>query len=156
MRIECSDLTCRVGPGCGDCPWAAYTSAQVNLTVAVSKGKGCGAFTLERIKKGDIVREYAGAIISSKAKKKRYKSTLGKYVMTYGNRKFIDASRYGNASRFVNRSYVSNCEADEWTVSGAFRIGVVAIKDIGRGGEITFAYGGCYTLPNCLCRKCTD
>lgn len=53
---------------------------------------------------------------------------------------YIDASKKGNISRFMNHSCNPNCELQKWVVGSSMRIGIFAIKNIPEGAELTFDY----------------
>lgn len=76
------------------------------------------------------------------------------YMMAYGCGKFIDSSRVGNISRFIYHSCDPNCMAEEWSVGGKYRTGLVASRTILSGEEITFNYGSSFNFKECKCKKC--
>lgn len=124
---------------------------KVSLTVDVAQTKGYGAFALEPISKGLLVREYVGELIDEEEKRVRASLGPSKYQMAYGRSKYIDARRVGNVSRYINHSCAPNCRAEEWTVGGVYRIGIVAIKNIKQGEEVTINYSRNFNLLSCAC-----
>lgn len=53
---------------------------------------------------------------------------------------YIDASKKGNESRFMNHSCKPNCELQKWIVGNQFRIGIFALEDVPAYKELTFDY----------------
>ena len=62
------------------------------------------------------------------------------YFMALRSDHFIDATRKGNISRFINHSCSPNAETQKWTVNGDLRIGFFSTKFIRAGQEINFDY----------------
>lgn len=62
------------------------------------------------------------------------------YMMGLRNGAVIDATKYGNFSRFVNHSCDPNAETQKWIADKKLRIGFFAKKDIQVGDEIVFDY----------------
>lgn len=52
----------------------------------------------------------------------------------------IDATQQGNNARYINHSCDPNCQAQSCLVEGRERVGIVAIKAIPTGQEITYDY----------------
>jgi SET domain-containing protein len=153
-RIECDRTTCNLKGACCNRRWAMYESRPTALKVGDTRRMGYGVYALEAVGKGTIVCKYVGEIIDEKEKERRAAEPGCAYLMAYANNKYVDAKRYGNESRFINHSCEPNCRAEEWTVQGVYRIGVVAGRDISTGEEITFNYGSQYVLETCKCRRC--
>ena len=53
---------------------------------------------------------------------------------------YIDASKKGNISRFMNHSCNPNCQLQKWVVGSQMRIGIFTIKDVPEGAELSFDY----------------
>lgn len=53
---------------------------------------------------------------------------------------YLDASRKGSISRFINHSCEPNCTVEVWTVGRRLRVGIFSLKDIPAGTELTFDY----------------
>ncbi|KAJ3275475.1 histone methyltransferase set2 [Terramyces sp. JEL0728] len=79
-----------------------------------------------------FVMEYCGEVISMNMFEKR--------TQEYSKNRYIDASKKGNVSRFMNHSCNPNCALQKWVVGNQIRIGIFAIKDIPVGTELTFDY----------------
>lgn len=60
--------------------------------------------------------------------------------MKSSHEEIIDAIKYGNLSRFINHSCEPNCETQKWSVNGETLVGIVSMKDIPEGEELTFDY----------------
>lgn len=112
---ECNEL-CKCGPNC------ANRVVQLGSKIAVcifktSTGKSLGLKTLEPIQKGQFINEYVGEIIdyvTSESRDKLYVKTGTYYIFNmdfYHNVEpfSIDATKYGNATRFINHSCNPNC-----------------------------------------------
>jgi SET domain-containing protein len=53
---------------------------------------------------------------------------------------YIDASKKGNISRFMNHSCDPNCTLQKWVVGQTMRVGIFCNKDVSKGTELTFDY----------------
>jgi hypothetical protein len=115
---------------------------------------GYGLFTIEPIRRGDMVIEYRGEIIRNSVanlREKRYQSE-GKhstYFFKIDKETVIDATKKGNVARLINHSCAPNCFSRILAVDGVeSRIALFANKDIEAGEEITYDYrlskGGYY------------
>ncbi|KAF1787860.1 hypothetical protein GQ600_12869 [Phytophthora cactorum] len=47
-----------------------------------------------------------------------------------------------------------NTITEEWHVSGMYRIGIVALRELAVGEEVIFNYGKHYDLGSCKCNQC--
>ncbi|GAV08807.1 hypothetical protein RvY_18448 [Ramazzottius varieornatus] len=120
--------------------------------------RGLALFTEEDIKKGDLVIEYVGEIITNQERDQRLHimSICGDedyYFLDLTEGRVIDAGPAGNLARFANHSCDENCSSEKWKVDGETRIALIAIKDIQAGEEITFDYRWQYQ-PGVPSRKC--
>lgn len=52
----------------------------------------------------------------------------------------VDATMFGNAARFINHSCDPNCESKAVKILGKDHILIFALKNIGRGEELTYDY----------------
>lgn len=69
---------------------------------------------------------------------------------------YIDATKKGNWTRFVNNSHDPNAQFEPVIIGGTWRIFMVAIKRIKPGEEVTIDYGREYRAPDqkfvqCFC-----
>ena len=114
---------------------------------------GLGLFADEDIKKGELVIEYTGKVLSSDEADKRG----GKYLFELDSKKTIDGSGRENKARYINHSCRPNCEID--IKKG--RVFVYAKKNIKLGEELSYDYGkeyfDEYIKPHgCRCEKCKN
>jgi SET domain-containing protein len=102
--------------------------------------QGRGAFALRAIRKGTRIVEYVGERLTDEEVDRRYSGWDGKrdhtFLFEVSKRVCIDASRRGNAARYVNHSCEPNCEA----VQEGDRIFIEALVDIPKGAELTYDY----------------
>ena len=89
--------------------------------------------------------EYVGEVIDANEtarRLKRYSKNNHRhhYMMGLRNGAVIDATTYGNYSRFVNHSCSPNAETQKWIVGKQLRVGFFAVKNIAEGDEIVFDY----------------
>jgi hypothetical protein len=102
---------------------------------------GRGVFALTRIRKGTVIVEYRGRRTSWEEATARPDSDPRNPAHTFlfglEDGRVIDASRGGNAARWINHSCDPNCEAFE---DGASRIFVEALRTIRPGEELTYDY----------------
>ncbi|OWZ05977.1 Set domain-containing hypothetical protein [Phytophthora megakarya] len=152
-QIECSPITCGQHNLCGNRRWSATSP---KLQVRDAGAKGWGVFAQERISRWALVSEYVGEIIDEDEKCRREEAEANAYLMDYGDSKYIDASRVGNISRFINHSCSPNRQTEECAVSCVYRIGIFALRDIMEGEEIDFDYGSELKFSMCQCSKCNS
>lgn len=111
------------------------------------KGAGKGLFTTSPIRKGDIIVEYKGDILTWKQVEKRYgdKIDKAKYIFFVSNKKVVDADRNPDAlARYANdalgtktkKGLTNNAEYN--VIKGTPYI--VAIRNIKAGEEIFVDY----------------
>lgn len=89
--------------------------------------------------------EYCGEVLSQNLFHKRtmeYSATKAKhfYFMSLKANEFIDASKKGNTSRFMNHSCDPNCNLQKWIVGSTMRVGIFCLRDIPAQTELTFDY----------------
>lgn len=89
--------------------------------------------------------EYCGEVLSPQLFAKRTAEYSAKrhkhfYFMSLKPSEFIDASKKGNVSRFMNHSCAPNCVLQKWIVGSMVRVGIFASSDIQPGTELTFDY----------------
>lgn len=127
---------------------------QVKLQVFRTQLKGWAVCAGEFIPRGTFVCEYIGVIKDSKEMHKRGKCSYiydmdahfeGSRGLSEGELPYvIDASKYGNVSRFLNHScspnLVNYLVLVESMDSQLAHIGLFAKRDIGIGEELTFDY----------------
>ena len=101
---------------------------------------GFGGFAVRRIRPGTRIVEYIGERLTGDEVDARYGEAEGDRSHTFlfrvGDDAYLDASRHGNESRFINHSCDPNCESD--VMDG--RVYISAIRDIAPGEELTYDY----------------
>lgn len=149
VLYECSDL-CRCGPEC--CTRSAQLGLRTQLEVFKTSRKGWGVRTLRNIRKGSFIAEYAGVMTESKDDDPFVESVWYSFDITSEDGPtnfFIDASKKGNVSRFINHGCSPNLIAmhvfydDNNPIMGA-HICFYASGDIDEMEELTFDYGSDY------------
>lgn len=115
-RIECNPSNCSVGEQCLNRP-ISHNSAK-NCYIKRVQGKGYGLFAKERIKENELIIEYIGEVIDSNESNMRlstlYKDNYHYYILSINRNEQIDATSYGNLSRFINHSCSPNSQAQKW------------------------------------------
>uniref|UniRef100_A0A182W063 Histone-lysine N-methyltransferase n=1 Tax=Anopheles minimus TaxID=112268 RepID=A0A182W063_9DIPT len=114
----------------------------IPLQLCYIPGKAWGVRTMLPIPKGSFLVEYVGEILSDEAANHRPDDS---YLFDLGNGFCIDASAYGNVSRFFNHSCLPNVSP----VSVFYdhkdqrhpRVALFACRDIEAQEEICFDYG---------------
>lgn len=121
----------------------AALSKRRSLPFRIRKSKiaGRGAFATRRIRKGQVVIEYIGELISEKESDRRYPDDAKvknhhTFLFQLDNGTVIDATYGGNESRWLNHSCQPNCE----TFEEEDRIFIHARKNIQPGVELTYDY----------------
>jgi len=60
--------------------------------------------------------------------------------MKLSSKEVIDPTEKGNLARFINHSCDPNCWTEKQNVLGEIAVGIVALKNIEPGTELTFDY----------------
>lgn len=111
------------------------------IQVRKSGVHGKGVFSVAPLKKGEVVIEYKGEVISWKEALRRHphdpKDPDHTFYFHIDEHNVIDAKYGGNAARWINHACTPNCEADE--VDG--RIFIKALRAIKPGTELFYDYG---------------
>lgn len=138
--IECN-MNCPSGKSCSNRSLQNKEYAQ--LDVFRTKEKGMGIRARGDISAGSFLIEYVGEILNKKQFKKRakkYKGNKHHYIMQLNKNQFIDSTRKGNLSRFINQACEPNSEAQRWMVNGEYCIGIFSKQEIKAKEEITLNY----------------
>ena len=112
--------------------------------VKVMKGLAdLGLFAQEPIKKGEMIIEYIGNILT---KEEADKKTTNQYLFEINRNKTIDGSPKWNLARYCNHACeeAANAESD---VKGG-RVIIKAIKNLKEGEEIVYDYGEEFALEH--------
>uniref|UniRef100_A0AAV2K723 [histone H3]-lysine(4) N-methyltransferase n=1 Tax=Knipowitschia caucasica TaxID=637954 RepID=A0AAV2K723_KNICA len=125
---------------------------------------GRGLFCKRNIEAGEMVIEYAGAVIRAVLTDKREKyydsKGIGCYMFRIDDFDVVDATMQGNAARFINHSCEPNCYSRVINVDGRKHIVIFALRKIYRGEELTYDYkfpiedADSKLHCNCGTRKC--
>lgn len=138
IQTECI----RCDPGC--CNNRIRTREYAKLAVKETPGKGHGLFAAEDLRKQQFLREYVGELISpeefSRRSSDKKNPSEHQYIMQLKNGVYLDASRKGSISRFINHSCEPNCFVEIWSVQGHLRVGIFSMCSIPAGTELTFDY----------------
>ncbi|KAJ3283076.1 histone methyltransferase set2 [Borealophlyctis nickersoniae] len=143
LFIECNAEDCHSGQYCQNRRFQLRQYAPIEVFKTEKKGFGLRARS--PINAHAFVIEYCGEVISTSIFKKRTQeySEMGVkhfYFMSLQSNEFIDASKKGNISRFMNHSCSPNCALTKWMVGSQCRIGIFALRNIAQGEELTFDY----------------
>ena len=111
--------------------------------------KGLGLRTKMFLPEESFIMEYVGEVVGEKqfhkranayAKERVEDGVHHSYLMVLSKDSYVDATRRGNLSRFINHSCDPNAETQKWTVDGEMRIGFFTKRSVEPGEEITFDY----------------
>ena len=121
--------------------------------VKVKSGlEGMGLFAGEDIKKGEVIIEYIGNIISTKEAADMHEN---EYLFEVNNKKTIDGSPLWNIARYCNHACEEAANTESDIKKG--RVFVKAIKNVKEGDELVYDYGEEFVkehiMPNgCRCK----
>ena len=107
------------------------------LEIGNSGIHGRGGYARAKIQSGVNVVEYVGDKVT-KEESGRLCVAGNPFVFTVNDDYDINGDVPWNPARFLNHSCAPNCEAQQ---DDENRIGIVALRDIGQGEELTFNYG---------------
>lgn len=162
-QVECLPDVCRCGAECANQRFQQHKYAAVDIIQTPTKGFGLRAQA--PLAKDDFVYEYIGEVINHDTFLRRmtqYKSEHIEhfYFMMLQRDEYIDATKRGGRSRFINHSCNPNCYVSKWHVGRHVRMGIFAKRAILAGEELTFNYNvdrygndpqPCYCgEPNCV------
>jgi SET domain-containing protein len=104
--------------------------------VKVRRGvHGLGVFATGPIRKGELIAEYWGEVITEDEANRRG----GKYLFELEKKMVIDGKTRANLARYVNHSCTPNAEPEEDEEEQ--RVFILAKRDIKEGEEIGYDYG---------------
>jgi len=109
------------------------TTIPMGLIIRSSDIHAAGCYTTIPIKKGSMVIEYTGPLISKDEGDKRYEGREYTYLFGMDDGRVIDG--HGMAA-FINHSCDPNCETDE--IDG--KLWIIALRDIKAGEELSYDY----------------
>ena len=110
----------------------------IKLVQVKRSRSGLGLFAAAPFKKGDLVIEYTGEVITETEANRRG----GKYLFELNDKWAIDGKGRENLARYINHSCKPNCypELNE----DETRVFIYAKRKISPGEEITYDYGKDY------------
>ncbi|HEU0163229.1 MAG TPA: SET domain-containing protein [Rhizomicrobium sp.] len=112
---------------------------QLHKNVKVKRGAhGLGLFAIGPVKKGEVVAEYWGPVITEEEANR----TGGKYLFELDNNMAIDGKSRKNVARYINHSCSPNCEPIQH--EKAQRVFIHARRAIKAGEEFGYDYGKAY------------
>jgi len=155
---------CRLAdPDCGN---QRFQRHKDRVQVRNTGPRGAGAFAVKRHKKGELVMEYRGEVVTRSTMNIRV-DALGERALDYtmdldtssrmvNKQLVLDATHYGSLARFANhRCDGGNCHVERWRVNGRWCMGIFASRDIENDEELTYDYLGGrptgYLSFTCLC-----
>ncbi|KOS16561.1 set domain-containing protein [Malassezia pachydermatis] len=162
-QVECLPDACRCGKECANQRFQQHAYAKVDIVQTEKKGFGLRA--MAPLARDDFVYEYIGEVIHHDTFMRRmvqYKEEHIEhfYFMMLQRDEYIDATKRGSRSRFINHSCNPNCYVSKWHVGRHVRMGIFAKRPILAGEELTFNYNvdrygndpqPCYCgEPNCV------
>ncbi|GAV08813.1 hypothetical protein RvY_18452 [Ramazzottius varieornatus] len=141
--FECDPEDCPCGKRCTNNAIQKKRWAE-NLELFKTDKKGFGVRCLKPIRRGSLICEYVGEVVSWEVfrgrSEKQYNNNLHHYCLKLDSTKVIDAYSQGGIARFINHSCEPNSHTQNWVVKGRDRIAIFASKDIPAGEEITYDY----------------
>jgi uncharacterized protein len=108
----------------------------MHVYAAPSKIIDTGCYAAKDFKKGEIIGDYTGEIITEAEADKRYADAPKFYLFELGNKRYIDGATDDNPLKYINHSCEGNCESDQ----DGDRIFIYALRDIKKGEELTYDY----------------
>jgi uncharacterized protein len=122
-------------------PTAAAPAGGRRIQVRLSGVHGKGVFALAPIKKGEVIIEYKGEVVTWTEALRRHphdpKDPNHTFYFHVDEEHVIDAKHGGNAARWINHACAPNCEADE--IDG--RVFIKALRTLKAGEELFYNYG---------------
>jgi len=113
------------------------------LAMGRSAVAGWGCFVLEKTRKGDLLGEYVGELVSNREADRRgkaYDRDNNSYLFDLSKETVIDARGKGCKLRFANHSPDANCSAKILVVDGDSRVAIFAARDLEPGEELFYDY----------------
>ncbi|KAG0237479.1 Histone-Lysine N-Methyltransferase ash1l [Actinomortierella wolfii] len=144
MFYECVSAHCPCGDQCSNQRFQRKNPNEDHLEVIWTEERGFGIRTTKPIRRGSLVIEYRGEVISQKLCLERmegmYKNNKNFYFLEYEKGEVVDACLKGTNARFVNHSCSPNSQIEKWFLNGEMSIGIFASQDIPAMTEITYDY----------------
>ncbi|WFD43635.1 [histone H3]-lysine(4) N-trimethyltransferase [Malassezia psittaci] len=142
-QVECLRGVCQCGKRCQNQRFQKCDYAQVDIVQTPKKGYGLRA--RQDLAADAFVYEYLGEVINHATFMRRMQQYKDEhiahfYFMMLQRDEYIDATKRGAPSRFINHSCNPNCYVSKWHVGKHVRMGIFAKRDIAAGEELTFNY----------------
>ncbi|MBA3625979.1 MAG: SET domain-containing protein-lysine N-methyltransferase [Methylibium sp.] len=118
------------------------------VSVAPSRIDGQGAFAAEPIPARRKIGEIRGEAISVREARRRARGQARIMIVEVSQRRAVDASRSGDALRFVNHS----CAPNATLRIRQGRVEIYALRDIATGEELGVNYGESHHEGRLRCR----
>lgn len=121
--------------------------------------QGWGLYAAEDHAAGQFVIEYCGEVVPkalTDLREAAYNAAgIGCYMFGLSNELVCDATRKGNAARFVNHSCEPNCETKRiWLTTTREVIVILTKRAVARGEEFTYDYMFPYDADDRLSCNC--
>lgn len=110
----------------------------------ISPEIGYGVFATRPIPKGTYIGEYMGIVRERFFWKKQDNPYAFEYPASAFKKIYIDASRNGNITRFINHKLPPNVEPTALLAGGVLHIVLISILPIAAGEELGYDYGEDY------------
>ncbi|CAI2184172.1 4554_t:CDS:2 [Funneliformis geosporum] len=134
MFYECSPKDCPCGDNCSNQRFQKKERVK-ELEVIETPNKGFGLRTKVPVRKGQLIIEYRGEVISHETAKQRmetlYKNRRHSYFLDYEKGEVLDGGSRGTEARFINHRRAPQ---------GELFVGVFASRNIASGAELTYDY----------------
>jgi SET domain-containing protein len=105
---------------------------------------GLGLFTLQDIKKGQVISAYYGEKITYSELSKRFNDGKGRYAVAINSRYCIDAENSSCPARFANDAKGSKFKNNCQFVTNKGAVALYSTKNIKQGEELLVRYGSSY------------
>ena len=123
----------------------------------------CKTWKSNDFNRKSFVIEYCGEVLPAQYFEKRsleYSEMGSKHFYFMSFNEYIDATRKGNISRFLNHSCDPNCFLQKWIIGNRMLIGIFTKKAVKEGEELTFdyqfeRYGSKAQICHCGTDKCS-
>jgi hypothetical protein len=128
----------------GECAANALrTNRHARVVLGRSQVHGWGAFALKPVKKGDLVGEYRGELVSQDEADRRgkiYDKLSCSFLFDLDDELVVDATRKGAKLKFANHHPQPNLIPRVMFVDGDHRVGLYAARSIESNEELCFDY----------------